>query len=65
MIDLVEQIGKAIDFEIGELLKAVLKRYAVLFPDWEVCTFSVQKSEDKNQQIDRMIEMLQKFKSVT
>lgn len=35
MLDLVEEIAQADGVEIERLLKAVLQRYAVLFPDWE------------------------------
>ena len=63
MFDLVQEIAKADEVEIEILLKAVLQRYTVLFPDWELSTISLQKSFDKNEQIDRIIEMLQNMKS--
>ena len=63
MFDLVQEIAKADEVEIENLLKAVLQRYTVLFPDWELSTISLQKSFDKNEQIDRIIEMLQNMKS--
>ncbi len=63
MFDLVEEIAIADEVEIEELLKAVLDRYAVLFPDWEVSTISLQKSSDRNVQLDRMIALLQKLKT--
>ena len=62
MIDLVGEIANAKDTEIEKLLRAVLDRYAVLYPDWEVCTFSLQKSQNRNEQIDRIIAMMQNFK---
>ena len=62
MLDLVEEIAKADDMEIEELLNAVLERYSVLFPDWEVSTISLEKSSDKNEQLDRMINLLQAMK---
>lgn len=62
MFDLVEEIAIADEVEIEKLLKAVLDRYAVLFPDWEVSTISLQKSSDRNQQLDRMIALLQRLK---
>ena len=63
MFDLAGEIAKADEVEIEELLKAVLRRYAVLFPDWELSTISLQKSADPNEQIDRVIEILQKKKT--
>lgn len=65
MPDLVKEIAKADRAEIEKLLTAVLQRYAVLFPDWEVSTISLQKSTDRNEQIDRVIAMLQKMKTLS
>lgn len=62
MGDLVEKIGQANESEIEKLLKAVLQRYAVLFPDWELSVVSVEKNKDKNEQLDRMIALLEKMK---
>ena len=62
MLDLVEEIAKADEIEITKLLEAVLQRYAVLFPDWEVSTISLEKSCDRNEQLDKIITMLQKMK---
>lgn len=62
-IDLVEAISKASDVEITELLTAVLQRYAALFPDWEISTFSLEKSADRNEQLDRVIATLQSMKT--
>ena len=50
MFDLVQEIAKADEVEIENLLKAVLQRYTVLFPDWELSTISLQKSFDKNKE---------------
>lgn len=63
MLDLIEKIAQADAVEIEELLKAVLQRYAVLFPDWELNTISLQKSCDRNKQIDRIITTLQNMKT--
>ena len=63
MFELIEKIEQADEEEIAILLKAVLERYAELFPDWEVSTVSVQKSFDRNAQLDRMIAVLQKMKT--
>lgn len=63
MCNLAWEIAQANEIEIEALLDAVLRRYAILFPDWEVCTVSLQKSADRNEQLDRMIAMLQKMKT--
>ena len=63
MCDIEKAIAQADAYELDKILKAVLKRYAELFPDWEVGTISLQKSADRNEQIDRMITMLQNMKS--
>lgn len=63
MFDLVEEIAQADGVEIEQLLKAVLRRYAVLFPDWELSTISLPKSSDRNEQLDRIIAILQKMKA--
>ena len=63
MLDLIEEIEKANGEELDKILKAVLSRYRVLYPDWELCTVSVLKSNDRNEQLDRMIMMLQKMKT--
>lgn len=63
ILDIVEEIAQADEIEIEKLLKAVLQRYAVLFPDLEVSVISLQKSSDRNEQLDRIIAMLQNMKT--
>ena len=60
----VAEIAKADEAMLQRLLKAVLQRYAVLFPDWELSVISLQKGSDQNAQLDRMIAMLQDMKTV-
>ena len=64
MKTLTEQIAQLRDTEIGDVLSAVVLRYGELFPDWEISTISLKKSEDRNQQIDRMIQLLMQMKSL-
>ena len=64
MEELLGRIAQVKDNEIGEVLTAVLRRYEELYPEWEVGTVSLQKSEDRNTQIDRMIQMLTRLKSI-
>ena len=65
MYDFAEEIAQADALEIEKLLKAVLQRYAVLYPDWEISIISLEKGSDKNEQLDRMIAMLQKMKAIS
>ena len=64
MPDLIERIEKADGEELEVILKAVLSRYSVLFPDWELSTVSLHKTEDCNAQLDSMITVLQKMKTL-
>lgn len=63
MRNLLADIAVANEREIEALLQAVLKRYAVLFPDWEMGTISLQKSIDRNDQLDQIISMLENMKT--
>lgn len=62
MFDLVEEISKAKAEDLESILRAVLARYGELFPDWEVTTISVQKTGDRNAQIDQHIQLLTRLK---
>ena len=62
MFDLVEEISKAKAEDLEGILRAVLARYGELFPDWEVTTISVQKTGDRNAQIDQHIQLLTRMK---
>lgn len=63
MNDLINAISQADENAIEELLTAVLQRFAVLYPDWEVSTFSVNKNANKNEQLDSMIKILEELKT--
>ena len=63
MFDLEEEIARADSTQIENLLKAILDRYAVLFPDWEISAVSLPKSPQRDVQIDRMISVLQGMKT--
>lgn len=49
--------------EIADILDAVLFQYKVLYPEWDISLITVDKREDKNEQLDRVIQMLQNMKS--
>ncbi len=65
MIDLAKAVEQADETQIDDILQAVLRRYGELFPDWDVSTVSLSKSEDRNEQLDRIIGVLQKMKTVS
>ena len=65
MDDLLKKIAQADDMDVEKLLKAVLQRYGVLFPEWEVSVLSLQKNSDRNQQLDQTIALLQKMKTIS
>lgn len=62
MLDLVAEIARADAEALGTLLDAVLDRYALLYPDWEIYALSLCKNADQNEQLDRIIGMLQNMK---
>ena len=64
MLDLLDAIKKANGEEMDEILKTVLFRFGELYPEWEISTVSVLKSEDRNEQLDRMITLLEKIKTL-
>ena len=65
MCNLATCILNANQDEIQIILDAVLLRYDILFPDWEINTISLKKNQDRNAQIDEVIQLLQKMKTVT
>lgn len=63
MEDIYEQIAKVSGYEINDVVNAVVNRYGELFPDWEIGTYSIEKKGSRNEQIDRMINFLEKLKT--
>ena len=59
---MLEEIGEADGCEVEELLKALIQRYAVLYPDWELGVISLKKTMDRNEQLNGMIRILQGLK---
>ena len=62
MTKTIQEISQARDFEIEEMMTALLKRYRELYPDWEVSVISLEKKDDRNRQIDEVIQFLEKLK---
>ena len=63
MENIFDQIKEIPDYEINDVVNAVVNRYGELFPDWVIGTFSIEKKRDRNEQIDRMIDFLEKLKT--
>ena len=63
MFDLLEEIAHADEIQIEEILQAVRVRYIALFPDRELSIFSLEKSSDQNEQLDKIIAFLQTLKN--
>ena len=63
MLDLAEKIAQVDEMDMEPLFQAVVQRYATLFPGWEAVVLFIERDADKNEQLDRMIEMLQNMKS--
>ncbi|MBQ6997763.1 MAG: hypothetical protein IJN60_05255 [Oscillospiraceae bacterium] len=63
MLDLFQEIAQADAAIIEDILDAVIRRYAVLYPEWELNVFSVQKDTDEDAQIERTIRFLESLKN--
>lgn len=64
MRELIAAIEQVDEGQIGDVLNAVLRRYKDLFPEWEVSTVSVKKNEDREEQINQMVQMLLRLKEL-
>ena len=64
MEEMLQKIAQADVETVDTLLTAVLARYGELYPDWEICTMSVRKDEDKAKQIDAIIRRLEYMRTM-
>lgn len=62
MTKIIQAISQARDFEVEEMMTALLKRYGEVFPNWQVSIISIEKTRDRNKQIDKVIRFLEKLK---
>ena len=60
----IDRILAAEENELEEILRAVLLRYAEVFPEWEVSTIAIDKTRERNEQLDQMIDMIEKMKTM-
>lgn len=60
------RIESADDHEIGDILKAVIKRYKNLFPGWQAIFLSVPSDDEKErvESIEQMLEFLKVHKTL-
>ena len=59
---MIQQIKQAKAEELNDILLAVTERYKEVYPDWEMITISLEKTVDKNAQLDQMIAVLENMK---
>ena len=62
MEEILRKVSTANEEETEMLLTAVLARYGELYPDWEISTISLLRGEDRAEQLDRTIRMLEYMK---
>ena len=59
---MIQQIKQAKAEELNDILLAVTERYKEVYPDWEIITLSLEKAVDKNEQLDRVIDLQEHMK---
>ena len=59
-------IENATDYEIGDIMRSVIKRYKNLFPGWQVIILSVPADNEKEQleSIEWMLDFLKLHKTL-
>lgn len=55
---LIRRIRMADEHQIGVILEEAVKRYNALYPQWEIITLSVKRSNNRAEQLERTIRML-------
>ena len=62
LFNILERIEQADDFEINEIIQAVIRRYKLVFPDWEIIFLSLPvQSEKRKLLLDQTIDQLKKL----
>ena len=63
--DLLSAIENASDAQIGDIIKAVIRRYKTLFPQWQVVFLSIPRDEaQREESIERLLEFLKTHKTL-
>ena len=62
LFNVLERIEQADDFEINDIIQAVIRRYNLVFPDWEIIFLSLPvQSEKRKLLLDQTIDQLKKL----
>ena len=61
-MDIYEMISEMGREDIADVLDAVLFQYKQLYPEWDISIMTTDKTADKNEQMDRVIELIQNMK---
>ena len=63
---LLNRIENASDYEIGDIMQAVIRRYKNLFPGWQIIFLSVPSNDEKErvESIEQMLEFLKDHKTL-
>ena len=59
---MIQQIKQAKAEELNDILLAVTERYKEVYTDWEMIIISLEKTVDKNAQLEQMIAVLENMK---
>lgn len=58
-------IEKADDLQINQIIRAVIRRYSLVFPDWEVFFLSLPKDPGQRRaQLESMLEHLKEGRTL-
>ena len=61
-MDLLDEIKKIKKEDIQDVVQAVLAQYKAFYPEWDISLLSLEKKGDRNEQIDRVIALMEKLK---
>ena len=61
-MSIISEINRAKSEEMNDILLAVQNRYQELFPGWKLHILVTEEAVDKNEQLDRIISMLENMK---
>ena len=62
-MDILKAIADLPAPDVDRALEALLDRYRKLYPQWEIHLLSISRLEDRNAQIDRLIDFLKTMKT--
>ena len=63
-MSIISEINRAKSEEMNDILLAVQNRYQELFPGWKLHLLVTEEAVDKNEQINRAIDLLEKMKDL-